>query len=112
VEWSAATSLAETVWVLVKARVPAARLQVVGRSPGPAIRTLVDKTADVELHADVPDPKSHLRQASVAVNPAVSGSGVNIKLVEYVSVRVPVDSTSRGLAGIDLPVGEDLLGAK
>lgn len=67
--------IAETVWPLVKARVLLARLQVVGRGPTPAERTLVDKTGDAELHADIPDPKSYLRQASVAVNPAVSGSG-------------------------------------
>jgi polysaccharide biosynthesis protein PslH len=107
--YDAVAWLAETVWPLVKARVPAARLQVVGRGPTLAVRTLVDKTADADLHADVPDPKSYLRQASVAVNPAVSGSGVNIKLVEYLSVGVPVVSTSRGMAGIDLRVGEDLL---
>lgn len=90
--------IAETVWPLVKARVLSARLQVVGRGPTPAERTLVDKTGDAELHADIADPKSYLRQASVAVNPAVSGSGVNIKLVEYLSVGVPVVSTSRGMA--------------
>jgi len=39
----------------------------------------------------------------------VSGSGVNIKLVEYLSVGVPVVSTSRGMGGIHLLVGEDLL---
>lgn len=101
--------IAETVWPLVKARVLLARLQVVGRGPTPAERTLVDKTGDAELHADIPDPKSYLRQASVAVNPAVSGSGVNIKLVEYLSVGVPVVSTTRGMGGIHLLVGEDLL---
>jgi glycosyltransferase involved in cell wall biosynthesis len=101
--------IAETVWPWVKARVLSVRLQVVGRGPTPAERTLVDKTGDAELHADIPDPKSYLRQASVAVNPAVSGSGVNIKLVEYLSVGVPVVSTSRGMGGIDLLVGEDLL---
>ena len=50
-----------------------------------------------------------MRQASVGVNSAVSGSGVNIKSVEYLSVGVPVVSTSRGMGGIDLLVGEDLL---
>jgi glycosyltransferase involved in cell wall biosynthesis len=101
--------LAEEVWPSVKTRIPAARLQVVGRGPTPAVRALVQSKTDAELHADVPDPKQYLRRASVAVNPAVSGSGVNIKLVEYLSVGVPVVSTSRGMAGIDLRAGEDLL---
>jgi glycosyltransferase involved in cell wall biosynthesis len=89
--------------------VPGAMMQVVGRGPTRAVRALVDRTTDAELHADVLDPKEYVRRASVAVNPAVSGSGVNIKLVEYLSVGVPVVSTSRGMAGIDLRVGEDLL---
>jgi glycosyltransferase involved in cell wall biosynthesis len=101
--------LIDEVWHSVKTRVPAARLQVVGRGPTPAVRALVEKTTDAELHPDVLDPLQYLRRASVAVNPAVSGSGVNIKLVEYLSVGVPVVSTSRGMAGIDLRAGEDLL---
>jgi glycosyltransferase involved in cell wall biosynthesis len=101
--------LADKVWPLIKARVPTARLQIVGRGPTPAVRGLVDRAKDAELHADVSDPKAYLRRASVAVNPAVSGSGVNIKLVEYLSVGVPVVSTSRGMAGLDLRTGEDLL---
>jgi len=101
--------LADKVWPLIKARVPTARLQVVGRRPTPAVRGLVDRTRDAELHADVSDPKTYLRRASVAVNPAVSGSGVNIKLVEYLAVGVPVVSTTRGMAGLDLRVSEDLL---
>jgi polysaccharide biosynthesis protein PslH len=101
--------LADEVWPSVKARVPGAMMQVVGRGPTRAVRALVDRTTDAGLHADVLDPKEYVRRASVAVNPAVSGSGVNIKLVEYLSVGVPVVSTSRGMAGIDLRVGEDLL---
>ena len=101
--------LAEDVWPSVTTRVPAGRLQVVGRGPTPAVRALVQKMTNAELHADVSDPKHYLRRASVAVNPAVSGSGVNIKLVEYLSVGVPVVSTTRGMAGIDLRAGEDLL---
>jgi glycosyltransferase involved in cell wall biosynthesis len=101
--------LADEVWPSAKARVPAATLQVVGRGPTPAVRALLEKTIGAELHPDVPDPKQYLRRASVAVNPAVSGSGVNIKLVEYLSVGMPVVSTSRGIAGIDLRAGEDLL---
>ncbi len=44
----------------------------------------------------------------VAVNPTVSGSGVNIKLVEYLSVGLPVVSTSKGQAGVGLTPGVDL----
>ena len=100
---------AAQVWPAVLAAVPAARWRVVGRKPSEEMRLLVAKTPGAELHPDVADPVEYLLSSSVAVNPAVSGSGVNIKLVEYLSVGVPVVSTGRGMAGIGLRGGEDLL---
>lgn len=100
---------AEQVWPLVLASVPSARWQVVGRKPGEAARSIVEQTPGAELHGDVDDPVDFLARSSVAVNPAVSGSGVNIKLVEYLSVGVPVVSTDRGMAGIGLRADADLL---
>ncbi|MBA8793240.1 glycosyltransferase involved in cell wall biosynthesis [Friedmanniella endophytica] len=100
---------AEQVWPAVRDRGPdGVRWQVVGRRPTEEVRRLVAATPGAELHPDVPDPAEYLRGAWVAVNPAVSGSGVNIKLVEYLALGVPVVSTRRGMAGIGLDPGADL----
>ena len=100
---------AAEVWPGVLAAVPTARWWVVGRRPSDEVRALVASTPRAELHPDVADPVTFLLGSSVAVNPAVSGSGVNIKLVEYLSVGVPVVSTTRGMAGIGLRDGRELL---
>jgi glycosyltransferase involved in cell wall biosynthesis len=100
---------AREVWPLVLAEVPDCRWQVVGRRPTAAIRELVAATAGAELHADVADPYTFLSTAGVAVNPAVSGSGVNIKLLEYLFASTPVVSTGLGAAGLGLAAGADLL---
>lgn len=100
---------AREVWPTVLRAVPEARWSVVGRRPSEAVRKLVASTPGAELHADVPDPSVHLRAAALAVNPAVSGSGVNIKLVEYLAAGVPVVSSTRGTAGLLLDSGTDLL---
>ncbi len=100
---------AERVWPLVRVAHPGARWQIVGRSPVQRVHDLVARTPGAELHPDVPDPRDYLRSASVAVNPTVSGSGVNIKLVEYLSVGVPVVSTTKGQAGLGVRPGVDLL---
>lgn len=105
----ALTWFAEHVWGRIRAAVPDARWRVVGRRPDAQVRELVDATSGAELHADVADPVDFLLTSSVAVNPAVSGSGVNIKLVEYLSVGVPVVSTTRGMAGIGLRHDSELL---
>jgi glycosyltransferase involved in cell wall biosynthesis len=103
VSWFAAR-----VWPQVLAAVPEARWQVVGRKPSAAVRRLVAETPQTELHADVPSPAAFLSAAAVAVNPAVSGSGVNIKLVDYLAVGVPVVSTTRGMLGLGLDATMDL----
>ena len=100
---------AREVWPAVCSAVPEARWSVIGRRPSEAVRELVAATPGAELHADVPDPSVHLRAAALAVNPAVSGSGVNIKLVEYLAAGVPVVSSTRGTAGLLLDPGTDLL---
>ncbi|MCA0438715.1 MAG: glycosyltransferase family 4 protein [Actinobacteria bacterium] len=97
------------VWPLVQRRVPGAVLTIAGRRPAPAVQALVRDTAGVELHADVADPKLAMRGSSVAINPAVSGSGVNIKLVEYLASGVPVVSTTLGSKGLSLRPEHDLL---
>jgi glycosyltransferase involved in cell wall biosynthesis len=88
--------------------VPEATWQIVGRRPTAFVRELALNTPNAELSADVAEPLAYLRSAAVAVNPAVSGSGVNIKLVDYLAVGLPVVSTTRGVRGLNLTAGSDL----
>jgi glycosyltransferase involved in cell wall biosynthesis len=100
---------AREVWPQVRAAVPGVRWQVVGRRPAAAIQQLVAGTPGAELHADVPDPAEFLVHAGVTINPAVSGSGVNIKVLEYLAAGAPVVSTRLGSAGLGLAAGQDLV---
>jgi len=100
---------AEHAWPLVREAVPDCRWQVIGRRPTARLCALVGRTAGAELHADVAEPAAFLAHADVSINPAVSGSGVNIKLVEYLAAGAPVVSTTRGSAGLGLTPGHDLL---
>jgi glycosyltransferase involved in cell wall biosynthesis len=95
-------------WPAITAQVPGAALDVVGRGPSRALRARLEKQPGVVLHADVPDIHPFLTSASVAVNPAVAGSGVNIKLVDYLQAGVPVVTTSLGSQGLRLTAGVDL----
>ncbi len=76
------------------------KLLVVGRNPGEEVRRIVAGAERTELHSNVPDPGVLLRQARVAVNPRVSGSGSNIKLIDYLAAGVPVVTTRAGADGI------------
>jgi glycosyltransferase involved in cell wall biosynthesis len=82
-------------------------LHVVGRAPSPALRRRLAADS-TELDADVADLAPALAQAAVAVNPVLGGSGVNIKLVDYLAAAVPVVSTSQAVRGLPLRPGVDL----
>jgi glycosyltransferase involved in cell wall biosynthesis len=95
-------------WRAVRSEVPGAVLEIVGRGPSPALRTRLAGEPGVFLPADVPEVHSFLSTAAVALNPAVAGSGVNIKLVDYLQAGIPVVSTTLGSQGLHLGAGEDL----
>lgn len=96
------------VWPRVLLALPAAVLDVVGSRPSAELRQQIAAVPNAELHADVPQVRPYLESAAVAVNPAVTGSGVNIKLVEYLQSGVPVVSTALATRGLDLRAGVDL----
>lgn len=96
------------VWPSIRAQVPEAVLDVVGRGPTDELVSRLRAEPGVTLHADVPDIHPFLAGAAVAVNPAVSGSGVNIKLVDYLQAGIPVVSTTKGAESLAL-VGDNLL---
>lgn len=101
--------LLDDVWPLISRSRPDATLRVVGRAPSADLRGIVAAAPATVMCADVATVAPFLSQASVAVNPAVTGSGVNIKLVEYLQAAIPVVSTSHATAGLDLVGGHDLL---
>ena len=105
---SALTWFIAQVWPSVQHEVPTARLIVVGSRPPDDLRRQLAGVSGAELHADVPNVRPYLARASVAVNPAVTGSGVNIKLVDYMQAGVPVVSTALATRGLDLRPGIDL----
>ena len=47
-----------------------------------------------------------LRAADVALNPMFSGSGTNLKMLEYLAAGVPVVTTPIGARGLELTTGK------
>ncbi len=95
-------------WPAVRRQVPDAVLDVVGRRPSRTLRSRLAEAPGVVLHADVPDLHPFLTSAAVAVNPAVAGSGVNIKLIDYLQAGTPVVTTTLGSRGLRLAAGVDV----
>jgi polysaccharide biosynthesis protein PslH len=104
---SALRWLLADVWPQVIEARPDAVLTVVGSNPPDAVRRWLSAQPAVDLHADVAEIGPYMETAAVAVNPAVTGAGVNIKMVEYLAAAVPVVSTSFAAAGLGLVPDQD-----
>lgn len=100
--------LAERVWPLVRRRVPDARLDMVGRDPGPEL-TRLDGHEGIAVRGFVPSMAPYFEAAHVVVAPILTGAGIRVKIIEALAAGKPVVSTSLGHEGLGLEPGRHLL---
>lgn len=91
-------------WARVRARVPGARLRLVGKRMSPEFAAFAER-AGAEVVGYVDDMAVEFAGASVLVVPLWMGSGVRVKIVEALAARVPVASTPIGAEGLGLEDG-------
>lgn len=104
----AAAFFAREVFPRVRARVPGATFEVVGRHPTPGVLALAGLPG-VEVAGAVPDVRPHLASASVVVVPLRFGSGARQKILEAWCAGRCVVSTSLGAEGLEFEDGRNLL---
>ena len=99
----------DAVMPLIKARVSDARLIVVGRNPGKALKDIAASRDDVVVTGRVDDVRPYVRAARVFVAPIRIGGGTRLKIYEAMAMGKPVVSTTIGAEGLPLAPGRDLL---
>ncbi|MEA2763276.1 MAG: polysaccharide biosynthesis protein PslH [Gemmatimonadaceae bacterium] len=102
---------ADEIWPSVRARIPDAVFQIVGRSPTPEIAELGSR-AGIELVADVKSVQVCLAEAWLAVAPMRTGAGIKNKILEAWSVGTPVVMTPIATNGLTQAAPELLLAAE
>jgi glycosyltransferase involved in cell wall biosynthesis len=83
----------------VRKRIPGLRFKIVGADPGEAVLAL-NCVDGVDVTGTVPDIRPYLAGASAFVCPMRMGSGIKNKILEAMSMKVPVVSTSLASKGI------------
>lgn len=57
----------------------------------------------------VDDVTKYFQIADIAINPMLSGSGTNIKMLEYMASGLPIITTKIGARGLDLKHGDNVI---
>jgi glycosyltransferase involved in cell wall biosynthesis len=99
--------LAKTIFPRVTARVPHARLQLVGQAPGPEVLALARD--GVSVHGSVPDVTPYSDAAAVVVAPIRIGGSMRGKVLEALAAGKALVATPRAAEGVDAVPGEHFL---
>ncbi len=99
---------AQQCWPLIRAQVPDASWQIVGRNPPPEVLRLAELPG-VTVTGSVPDVRPYLAASAVAIAPLQIGSGTRVKILEAFAMRKAVVSTSVGYQGLAVESGKHLL---
>ena len=88
-----------SVWPSVVARHPDTEFHLAGKGLDP---TWHSDIPGVVNHGEVPDAEAFCAQFDLLVVPLLRGAGIRVKIVEAMAKGIPVATTSKGVAGLDL----------
>lgn len=99
----------ENVWPRVKKEVPEALFYVVGKDPTPDLLELARSDPSVIVTGTVEDVRPYFERVKVFVNPVRIGGGFRGKILEAMSMGLPIVTTSLGAEGVNAEDGRDML---
>ena len=94
---------------LIRQTKPDTRLLVVGAKPTPEIIGLGERDPNIVVTGTVPDVRPYASECGVFIVPLRSGSGMRVKILNALSMGLPVVSTTVGAEGIAVTHGKDIL---
>ncbi len=98
----------EAIHDAILAKLPEYQLMLVGKNPTPEVKGFAERFG-VNFIGEVPDVRPYYQQAWMQIVPLRIGGGTRLKIVEGLSMRNPVVSTTLGAQGLDLEHEKHLL---
>jgi len=107
----AAIDFTNNIFPEIKKVIPEIKFYIVGKEPPERVKKL-GKTEGVVVTGYVDDVRDYMKNADAAVIPLQIGGGTRLKILEAMSMKVPVVSTVLGAEGLSVKDGENILIAK
>jgi len=96
------------VFPLVRQKLPAAELRIIGSNPAISVRRLA-KIPNVSIVGHVQDVRSYLRCAAVSIAPLRIARGMQNKILEALAMGIPTVVTPEAAKGVECLPGKHLL---
>ena len=96
----AVTYFVEEIWPAILKKVPQAEFVIAGQRPVPKVLSLASES--VKITGFIPDLADEYAKAHVVVSPLRIGAGTQNKVLEALSMNIPVVCTNVGYAGLEL----------
>jgi sugar transferase (PEP-CTERM/EpsH1 system associated) len=96
------------VWPAVKAALPDASLDIVGRKPSRSVQQLA-ALPSVNVIGSVPDVRPYMASASVAIAPLRIARGIQNKVLEALAMELPIVVSPGALEGLTAEPGKHLV---
>lgn len=96
----------DEIWPRVTAGMPNVHLHVVGDMPP---KGQFPSMNNVTFTGAVDSLVPYLESAAVSICPLIQGGGTRLKVIEALAAGIPLVSTAKGVEGLELSSGDDLL---
>ncbi len=106
----AITYFCDCILSLIKAEIPDVKVSFVGPLDEKSEKVVRKYRSDSVIFTGwVPDPRKYFDSAEVYIAPLTMGTGIRVKILEAMSMKKAIVSTSIGCEGIECVDGEHLL---
>ena len=104
----AVDEIVKQIWPLIRAKLPSAKLKIVGFSPTDKIKDYAQDPS-IEVLGGIDDIRDAFSTAHMLLAPIRSGKGTRYKVLEAMITGTPVVATTLAAEGLDLRSGRDVL---
>lgn len=101
--------LVNKVWPSIKAKIPRAKLLIVGNSPTSKALSYQEKDKSITVTGGIPDIRDAYAKAHVLLAPVFSGKGTRYKILEAMATGTPAIGTKIALEGLNITPGKQAI---
>ncbi len=103
---------AESVWPMLKRKLPGVTMDVIGSNPPSRLKDLAVRDKDFRVHGFVPDVRPYIGRAALYVCPIMDGGGTKLKILDALAMGKAIVAHPVACEGIRVQDGHDVVFAR